>query len=83
MTDQSSNHSRPTPHDNLPPSCRCVLLALRYRGPELSRQALLEETGLPEPTLNVALDRCESRDILSRARKPGDIRQTTVTLIDN
>jgi len=81
MSDSAADRSGSMP-DDLPPSCRCVLLALRYRGPELSRQAILEETGLPEPTLNEALDRCESRGVVSRARKPGDIRQTTVTLID-
>jgi DNA-binding IclR family transcriptional regulator len=66
--------------DDLPPSCRCILQALRYHGPELSRQALLEETGLPERTLDEALDRCESRGFLSLTRKSGDLRQTVAIL---
>jgi uncharacterized membrane protein len=66
--------------DNLPPSCRCVLQALRYHGPELSRQALLKETGLPKRTLDEALDRCESRGFLSLHRKSGDLRQTVAIL---
>ena len=69
--------------DDLPPSCRCVLQALNYRGPELSRQELLEETGLPERTLDEALNRCESRGFLSRARKSGDVRQTVAILAVN
>lgn len=66
--------------DDLPPSCRCVLQALNYRGGELSRQELLAETGLPERTLDEALDRCESRDFLSLSRKSADLRQTVAIL---
>jgi hypothetical protein len=82
MSDSAVDRSASMPED-IPPSCRCVLQALRYYGPELSRQELLEKTGLPERTLDEALDRCDSRGYLSRARKPGDIRQTTATLTDN
>ena len=82
MSDGSVDRSASMP-DDLPPSCRCVLQALRYHGPELSRQALLEETGLPERTLDEALDRCESCGYLSRSRKSGNLRQTTATLADN
>jgi len=66
--------------DDLPPSCRCILQALRYHGPELSRQALLEETGLPERTLDEALDRLENCGRIRRARKSGDLRQTVAEL---
>lgn len=79
MSDSSVDEFESMP-DDLPPSCRCVLQALKYRGPELSRQALLKETGLPERTLDSALDRCESCDLLSRSRKSGDLRQTVAIL---
>ena len=79
MSDRSVERSASMP-DDLPPSCRCVLQALRYHGPELSRQALLEETGLPARTLDEALNRCESRDLLSLSRKSGDLRQTVAIL---
>lgn len=82
MSNSSVNGSELMP-DDLPPSCRCVLQALRYQGPELSRQALLKETGLPERTLDEALYRCESRGFLSRARKSGDVRQTVAILAVN
>jgi hypothetical protein len=82
MSDRSVDGSASMP-DDLPPSCRCVLQALRYHGPELSRQALLEETGLPERTLDEALHRCESRGFLSRARKSGNLRQTVAILAVN
>jgi DNA-binding MarR family transcriptional regulator len=82
MSDSSVDRLESMP-DDLPPSCRCVLQALRYHGPELSRQALLEETGLPERTLDEALHRCEYRGFLFRARKSGNLRQTTATLADN
>jgi len=68
--------------EDLPPSCRCVIQALRYYGPELSRQELVEATGLPERTLDDALERCETRGYLHRARKSGDLRQTVATLSD-
>jgi hypothetical protein len=79
MSDSSVDRLESMP-DNLPPSCRCVLQVLRYHGPELSRQALLEETGLPERTLDEALNRCESCDLLSLSRKSGDLRQTVAIL---
>ena len=79
MSDSSVDRLESMP-DDLPPSCRCVLQALGYHGPELSRQALLEETGLPERTLDEALNRCESRGFLSLTRKSGDLRQTVAIL---
>lgn len=82
MSNSSVNGSASMP-DDLPPSCRCVLVALRYHGPELSRQALLEETGLPARTLDEALHRCESRGFLFRARKSGNLRQTVAILAVN
>ena len=79
MSDSAVDRLESMP-DDLPPSCRCVLQALRYYGPELSRQALLEETGLPARTLDEALNRCESRGFLSLSRKSGDLRQTVAIL---
>jgi len=79
MSDSSVDRLESMP-DDLPPSCRCVLQALRYHGPELSRQQLLEETGLPERTLDEALHRCETRGYLSRSRKSGNLRQTVAIL---
>jgi len=79
MSDSAADELASMP-DDLPPSCRCVLQALRYHGPELSRQALLEETGLPARTLDEALNRCETCGYLSRSRKSGDLRQTVAIL---
>lgn len=79
MSDSSIDRLGSMP-DDLPPSCRCVLQALTYHGPELSRQQLLGETGLPERTLDEALSRCESCDLLSLSRKSGDLRQTVAIL---
>ena len=80
MSHGSADDSRPMPANDLPPSCRCVLQALKYHGPKLTRQELLEETGLPERTLDGALKRCETRGYLHRARKSGDVRQTVAIL---
>jgi uncharacterized membrane protein len=82
MSNSSVDMSVPMP-DDLPPSCRCVLQALRYQGPELSRQALLEETGLPERTLYDALETCESRGYIVRARKSGNAREIVAKLSIN
>jgi len=76
----SPDDYRPMPHDDLPPSCRCALQALKYHGPKLTRQELLKETGLPESTLDDALERCETRGYLHRSRKSGDVRQTVAIL---
>jgi len=69
--------------DDLPPSCRCVIQALRYYGPELSRQELLKATGLPERTLYDALETCESRGYIIRARKSGNAREIVAKLSTN
>lgn len=79
MSDSSVDELESMP-DDLPPSCRCVLQALKHHGPKLTRQELLKQTGLPERTLDEALNRCENRGYLHRARKSGDVRQTVAIL---
>jgi DNA-binding MarR family transcriptional regulator len=69
--------------DDLSPSCRCVIQALLYYGPELSRQELLKSTGLPERTLYDALETCEYRGFIVRARKSGDAREIVAKLSIN
>lgn len=67
--------------DDLPPSCRCVLLAFRARDADrLSWQALQNSTGLPDRTLSWALDRLENDGIIHLTRKYDDLRQTAATL---
>jgi len=63
----------------LPPSCKCVIQALEYKGeglpdcdgPALTRQQLLKETYLSTSTLDDALRRLENRQLVLRARKSG------------
>lgn len=65
--------------ESLPPSCRCVLLVLDE---EATRQQLLEQTGLPETTLDDALDTLENRDFIRRTRKSDDLRQVVAISTD-
>lgn len=66
---------------DLPPSAKYVYHVLREADDErLSRHELLEETGLPERTLDEALNRCNSRGLLFLSRNPEDLRQTVATL---
>lgn len=59
---------------DLPPSAKYVLYALREADGELTRGELLEETDLPERTLDEALDTLENREYLLRARQSHDAR---------
>lgn len=60
--------------DDLPPSCRYVLYVLEQEG-TLTRQELLAVTGLPEQTVDWALESLTDRDRLDKARDPTDLRQ--------
>lgn len=59
---------------DLPPSCRYVLYVLEREG-ELSRQELLERTGLPAQTVDWALETLTEGDFLLKSRDPMDLRQ--------
>ncbi|MFW5867295.1 MAG: MarR family transcriptional regulator [Armatimonadota bacterium] len=59
--------------DSLPPSARYVLDVLEDES-SISRQALLERTGLPPSTLDGAIERLERRGYLVSAREPEDLR---------
>jgi DNA-binding IclR family transcriptional regulator len=67
--------------DDLRPSCRCALLAFEATGERtLSRQELLDETGLAERTLTRALHDLQSGGYLSLDRENDDLRQVSATL---
>lgn len=65
--------------DDLPPSCRYVLNVLEREG-KLTRQELLEETSLPESTLDDALRTLEDRHLVLLARKKDDLSQVTAEI---
>lgn len=79
MTDEIS--PRREQQDDLPPSCRFVLDVLAREG-ELTRQELLDETTLPESTLDDALRTLENRDRVLLARKTDDLTQVTAEIQD-
>lgn len=65
----------------LAPSDRLVLEALRRSADgELSRQALLARTMLPERTLDRALRRLEEYGLILKARGNGDARRIVAIL---
>lgn len=68
-----------TKSDSLPPSCRYVLDVVERKGP-ISRQELLEETGLPERTLDRALHTLQNGGYVLRTRENDNLRQTTVKM---
>ncbi|QLG63098.1 helix-turn-helix domain-containing protein [Halorarum salinum] len=59
--------------DDLPPSCKYVLDVLEREG-ELSRQKLLDRTGLPERTLDWALGTLNNRGYIFSAQDNEDLR---------
>lgn len=80
----SSNGAANEDPGSLPYSCQCVLTVLAYEGPQLSRQALLQndQLDITDRTLSRALDTLESGGYVTVARNPGDLRQVVVTLSD-
>lgn len=62
----------------LTPSCRFVLFVLEECGGKASRRTLLEETGLPERTLDRALDRLQNGDHVFKTRDNEDLRRVVV-----
>jgi transcription initiation factor IIE alpha subunit len=70
----ASNGGSSAAVDDLPPSARYVLHILEEHG-ELTRQDLLEETGLPERTLQDALERLDNRNSIHKSRKSDDLTQ--------
>lgn len=67
--------------DDLPPSGKFVFDVVE-RHEEISRDQLLEETGLQERTLDRALSRLENRQLIRRDREPRDLRCVRVSLRD-
>lgn len=74
-----SKHATDDDVDDLPPSAKYVLDVVERKGP-IRRQELLEETALPERTLDEALDRLNSRDYLSVTRDYTDLRQVVAKM---
>lgn len=65
----------------LPPSAKYVLHVLDSHSEDrMTRQALQEETGLPESTLDRALESLQNEDYLVLARDPEDLRQVVLIL---
>jgi len=60
--------------DQLSPSCKYVFYVLDEQGP-LTRQELQDRTGLPERTLDEALETLENCDFILKTRDSGDLRQ--------
>lgn len=69
--------------EDLPPSCRCVLLAFDIHDAErLLWQDLKDETDLPDRTLSRALSTLESHNKIHLTRKNDDLRQIVATLAE-
>ena len=75
----SSNGGHSEGGKSLAPSCRYVLDVVARQGP-LSRQELLDETGLPERTLSRALESLQNGGYVDKTRKNDDLRKVVVTL---
>lgn len=73
------NDRSSTANDRLPPSCRYVLDVIEREG-DLSRQELIEETGLHERTVDRALERLAERGKIRETRDSGDLRQKVVIM---
>jgi uncharacterized membrane protein len=69
------NDRSSTATDRLPPSCRYVLDVLERADGELTRQELLDETELPERTLDEALERLENQGKIDKTRDNSDLRK--------
>lgn len=67
--------------EQLPPSAKFTLHTVERHEP-VSRQDLLEETDLPERTLDRALDRLQNGDYVVTDRDTRDLRQIVVTTAD-
>ena len=79
MTGSGSSSTRG--FDELPPSCKCVYLALDTAEDEWrTRSSLLADTRLPERTLDDAIATLENRDYLLKARKSDDPSQVVCKL---
>lgn len=77
----ASNGATSDGADDLPPSCRYVLHVLEAEG-ALTRQELLAETTLPEPTLDRAVSRLQNDDYVVKSRKSNDLRKVVIELRD-
>lgn len=66
---------------DLAPSCRYVLYVLEQEG-DLSRQELLELTGLPEQTVDWALESLTDEGHLLKSRDPKDLRQVVYSIAE-
>lgn len=67
----------------LPPSAKYVyhVLANEDDG-QLTRSELIEETDLPERTIDEALGTLKNRDYVITSRKSGDLRQVVCSIRD-
>lgn len=69
--------------DELSPSAKYVLSIIRDEDGEVSRQTLHEESGLPEPTLDRALNALEEEDRIVLSRDNADLRQVVINMRTN
>lgn len=63
--------------DDLPPSAEYVYTLVERDGP-LTRQQLLSETYLSEPTLDRALTRLQNEDFIDKTRNSSDLREVVI-----
>ena len=67
--------------DELPPSCKFVYDVLDRDGP-LTRQVLIDRTGLCARTVDRALDRLQNDDFVHKTRKSNDLREVVAQIGD-
>lgn len=74
-----SDPHRPIPEDleSAPPSCKYVYRVLAEAHDPIPRQELVEETYLPESTVDRALDHLQNEGYLLRTRESPDLRQVS------
>jgi DNA-binding MarR family transcriptional regulator len=59
---------------HLPPSAKYVYHVLRHADEPVPRSELLTMTGLPEPTVDRAIEQIRAEGLLNRTRHPHDLR---------
>lgn len=72
-----------TPDDvELPWSAKFLLWTIEEMGGAVRRSTLLDETGMAPSTLDRALDRLESADVVRRDRDGDDLRFVRVQIVE-
>lgn len=71
-----SDSIRPMPDDlqHLPPSAKYVYHVLRHADEPVPRSELLTMTGLPEPTVDRAIEQIREEGFLDKTREAHDLR---------